>query len=187
MNFPRSSMTPVNCPLSCRSFTRSTASYRECKVPKCKIKLTVELLLLIKFFFLNQINQYQSSKFLFPSHLQLSYNELSVYKSCWHCWFVSDFGGEEEGRGTASLFQYTNCFTCTCMYTLVFQSDINELSPNIFLLNLPFHRVLLNWSQFTGHNIDKPTPKRNSWTSYNASLQHLSLLYFLVIYWNLIS
>lgn len=100
MNFPRSSMTPVNCPLSCRSFTRSTASYRECKVPKCKIKLTVELLLLIKFFFLNQINQYQSSKFLFPSHLQLSYNELSVYKSCWHCWFVSDFGGEEEGRGT---------------------------------------------------------------------------------------
>lgn len=100
MNFPRSSMTPVNCPLSCRSFTRSTASYRECKVPKCKIKLTVELLLLIKFFFLNQINQYQSSKFLFPSHLQLSYNELSVYKSCWHCWFVSDFGGEEEGRDT---------------------------------------------------------------------------------------
>lgn len=100
MNFPRSSMTPVNCPLSCRSFTRSTASYRECKVPKCKIKLTVEFLLWIKFFFLNQINQYQSSKFLFPSHLQLSYNELSVYKSCWHCWFVSDFGGEEEGRGT---------------------------------------------------------------------------------------
>lgn len=72
------------------------------------------------------------------------------------------FGGEDEGRGTASLFQYTNCFTCTCMYTLVFQSDIIELSPNIFLLNLPFHRVLLNWSQFTGHNIDKPTPKRNS-------------------------
>lgn len=100
MNFPRSSMTPVNCPLSCRSFTRSTASYRECKVPKCKIKLTVELLLLIKFLFLNQINQYQSSKFLFPSHLQLSYNKLSVYKSCRHCWFVSDFGGEEEGRGT---------------------------------------------------------------------------------------